>query len=316
MTTALTVQALYDRFHKKLGLEWVAGHLGTGRIIEPAKSEDPSKTSLVGYLNLIHPHRIQVLGGKELNYLKGLKQNSRKDAILQLYSGQSDLILVAESGVAPDDLKQRAEATSTPVMISDKSSEKLIDSLRYFLTKRYAEKQTLHGVFMEVMGIGVLITGDSSIGKSELALELVSRGHRLIADDAPEFSPVSPDLLSGSCPPILQDFLEVRGLGVLNIRAMYGDSVIKPSKYLRLIVYLKKMTDDQLNQIDRLRGSHQNRNLLGVEVPEITVPVAPGRNLAVMVEAAARNHILKLKNYDAGNAFAERQQKHMRNDLP
>lgn len=314
MTTVLTVQALYDKFHEKLGLEWIAGRLGSGRVIEPAQSEDLSKAALVGYLNFIHPHRIQVLGTRELSYLKGLKQNSRQDAIHQLYSGQSDLLLFAESDSIPNDLKQRAEATSTAVMTSDRSSEKLISTLHYFLASRYAEKKTLHGVFMEVMGIGVLITGDSSIGKSELALELISRGHRLIADDAPEFSPVAPDLLSGTCPPLLQDFLEVRGLGVLNIRAMYGDSVIKSSKYLRLIVYLERMTNEQLSQIDRLRGSHHKRNLLGIEVPEITVPVAPGRNLAVMVEAAAKNHILKLKDYDAGDAFAERQQKFIKND--
>jgi Serine kinase of the HPr protein, regulates carbohydrate metabolism len=159
--------------------------------------------------------------------------------------------------------------------------------------------------------LGILITGDSGAGKSELALELLSRSHRLIADDAPEFVCVAYDLLKGTCPPALRDFLEVRGLGILNVRAMFGDSAIKHSKYLRLIVHLQTMNDRQLRDIDRLQGNYGVRTILGVEIPEITLAASPGRNLAVMVEAAVKDRILRLNGYDASRALAESQRRYM-----
>jgi HPr kinase/phosphorylase len=162
---------------------------------------------------------------------------------------------------------------------------------------------------MEVMAIGVLITGSSGIGKSELALELISRGHRLIADDAPQFSKIAPDIINGTCPKSLQDFLEVRGLGILNVRELFGDSAIKKNKYLKLIVQLQPMDMKNHSLIDRLEGSYNTRNLLDMNIPEITLPVAPGRNLAVMMECAARNHILRDDGYNATEIFAKRQEK-------
>ena len=158
------------------------------------------------------------------------------------------------------------------------------------------------------MGIGVLLTGSSGIGKSELALELLSRGHRLIADDSPEFFLAEPEIISGGCPPALQDFLEVRGLGILNIRTMFGDSAMRETKYLRLIIHLQSFTDDELQNIDRLRGSHQRKTILDVHIPQITIPVAPGRNMAVIVEVAIRNHILAMKGYNAAEDFILKQQ--------
>ena len=155
--------------------------------------------------------------------------------------------------------------------------------------------------------MGVLLSGDAAVGKSELALALISRGHRLIADDAPEFAQLAPDILNGTCPPLLRDFLEVRGLGILNVRAMFGDSAVRRKKDLHLIIHLKKMSDRELTRIDRLEGSHSVRSIQGVSVPEFTLPVAPGRNLAILVEAAVRHHALRLRGYDAGIDFAERQ---------
>ena len=177
--------------------------------------------------------------------------------------------------------------------------------MQHYLTNYFADKITLHGVFMEVMGTGVLITGDSSIGKSELALELITRGHRLIADDATEFSRVSPDTLLGSCPEMLRDFLEVRGLGILNIRAMFGSRAIKQHRNLRLIIVLQQLAD--ATKMDRLHGS----KIQEVNIPEITLPVWPGRNLAVLLEAAVRNHILNTKGYDASKAFIDRQKRRL-----
>ncbi len=162
------------------------------------------------------------------------------------------------------------------------------------------------------MGIGVLLTGDSGIGKSELALELISRGHRLIADDAPEFIRVGPGVITGLCPPLLDGFLEVRGLGVLNIRAMFGDRVIKRNKYLRLVIHLEEINDEAYRTMDRLYGQRIMKTILGEEVPQVTLPVAPGRNLAVLVESAALNQRLIIQGYDAASDFAARSRRHIR----
>lgn len=164
---------------------------------------------------------------------------------------------------------------------------------------------------MDVLGVGVLIMGDSGTGKSELALELVSRGHRLVADDAPEFRKITPDTISGACPLGMTPFLEVRGLGILNVQALFGDSAVKKDKYLRLIVHLEHMSADKLRVIDRLQGDYRIRRVLSVEIPEIRLPVAPGRNLAVLLECAVRNHSLKMQGYNAAEDFCERQQQAM-----
>lgn len=307
MTSHVTVQDLFDQFHEKLGLEWASGGGGKKRLVR-APHPDSVSASLVGHLNIIHPHRVQVLGKCEKEYLQHLRKNSRDDTLGKLFCGESDAIIVAESQEPPAFMAERADAENICLITSTAPSRQVVNTLFHFFNTTFSRKTTLHGVFMEVMGIGVLITGDPSIGKSELALELLTRGHRLIADDAPEFSPAGPDLLGGTCPELLKDFLEVRGLGVLNVREMFGDSAVKNTKYLRLVIYLESMSDSQLLEIDRLQGSHHMRTIQGIDVPEITLPVAPGRNLAVMVEAAARNHILRTNGYDASEDFVRRHQ--------
>jgi HPr kinase/phosphorylase len=308
MSTRLLISTLYDALKKKLGLEWVTGEEFGGHAIQAA-ADSTTEVSLVGHLNLINQHRIQVLGTKELDYLNRLRKNSRKDTISQLFSGQSDLVIIARGLEAPPDLVEAAAASRIAVISAAPPSEETIQHLRYFLGNYLAEKLTLHGVFMEVMGTGVLITGASSIGKSELALELLTRGHRLIADDAAEFARIAPDLLNGTCPEMLRDFIEVRGLGILNVRAMFGASAIKQNRNLRLIIVLQEM--GEATTIDRLHGSRRTRTIMEVEIPEITLPVGPGRNLAVLVEAAVRNHILNIKGYDASQAFIERQKQRL-----
>ncbi len=309
MSGSLTLESLYRSLNEKLGLAWITGSQAADRQEIHALQDAVTETSLVGHLNLIHPHLIQVLGRREVQYLDSLGKNSRKDALSQLFSGQSDLVIMANRLPAPADLLAVAQLSQTPMLASTLPSQDVIQDLQYYLRNFLAEKITLHGVFMEVMGTGVLITGPSSIGKSEVALELLTRGHRLIADDAPEFARLAPDVINGTCPEMLRDFLEVRGLGILNVRAMYGASSIKQNRNLRLIIVLQEMEDAR--KVDRLHGSRTMRTILGVEIPEITLPVGPGRNLAVLLETAVRNHILNAKGYDASQAFIERQKRRL-----
>jgi HPr kinase/phosphorylase len=308
MSTTLDIRTLFNDLEEKLGLEWISGARHDDLCVHSSKDHS-LEISLVGQLNLINPHRVQVLGRKELGYLDGLGKNSCQDILSQLFSGQSKLVIVASKVAAPAYLVAAARSKGIPLLSSQLDSQQTIRQLQYYLASYFAEKITLHGVFMEVMGTGVLITGESSIGKSELALELLTRGHRLIADDAPEFARIAPDTLNGSCPEMLRDFLEVRGLGILDVRAMFGDSAIKQNRNLRLIIILQDL--EEAVEIDRLQGSRQLRSILDVNIPEVTLPVAPGRNLAVLLEAAVRNHILIDKGYDASAAFIERQKRRL-----
>lgn len=168
---------------------------------------------------------------------------------------------------------------------------------------------TRHGVFLDVLGIGVLLTGAAGIGKSELALGLVNRGHRLIADDAVIFELFAEETIIGRCPPLLQDFLEVRGLGILDIRVMFGDTAIKESKRLQLIVNIVSLDSDEIKSIDRLHGMYRSCTILGVEIPEVTIPVSPGRNLSILVEGAVRNQVLIHTGYVASIEFTKRQKR-------
>lgn len=310
MDRALTVNQLFESHAEKLALEWVAGRAGEGRVVQLSSDEESTTARdipLVGHLNLIHPNRVQVLGRTELRYLASLGKNSHYDALARLFDESPAFIIVADGESPADELCKHAEQASIPLFSSTLRSYKLIEHLRYYLTGMLAERVTIHGVFMEVRGLGVLLIGESGVGKSELALELVTRGHRLIADDAPEFSRIAPDSIRGACPELLQGFLEVRGLGVVNIRAMYGDSAIKKDKNLRLIVDLRPINDDDIRAIDRLVGTQQSEMVLDVAIPKVILPVAPGRNLALLIEAAVRNHILRLSGYVAAQDFIERQ---------
>jgi len=312
MSIDASVGTLFETLHAKLDLHWAGGRTGHSRSIENPGSET-ARTALVGHLNLIHPNRVQVLGNVEIQYLERLGENSRRDLLEQLFDGTSDLVVIGDGCRPPEDIKQRSEASATPLLQSTQSTVTLVNYLQYYLTNLFADKITLHGVFMEVFSVGMLIIGDPSVGKSELALELVARGHRLVADDAPVFARTSPDTLNGRCPEILRDFLEVRGLGILNVRVMFGDSAIKQARNLRLILKLVSMSEEQMHSIDRLHGARSTQTILGVEIPEITLPVAPGRNLAVLAEAAARNHALLCKGFDAARLFMDRQARFMEN---
>ncbi len=326
----ITVKDLVYECSGRLQINWVTGKKGSRRRILPELASDgshnevedgmeltdeiasahhvPTGRSFIGYLNLIHPHQIQIIGNTELGYIESLRSTTRADTLRQLIDHSPACVLVANDREAPSFLEQACAEANVPLLRSPLDGSLLIETIYFYLSNLFAEDLVLHGVFLEVMAIGVLITGPSGIGKSELALELITRGHRLIADDAPQFSRISPDIISGSCPPTLRDYLEVRGMGVINVRRLYGDGAVKQSKYLRLIVRLEPMSKENLLKLDRLSGSQKKRQILGVEVPEITLPVAPGRNLAILLECAARNQGLISKGYNASEEFIAAQQ--------
>ncbi len=313
MHGSITLQAFFKAYRQRLGLQWLTPHHGE-QLSLSRYGDDEEHVSLVGHLNLIHPHRIQLLGQHELDYLEGLGKNSRHDALTRLFDEPSRLVILADGLQAPEPLLQAAAHSHIPLCASPQSSHKLASDIDYYLRATLADTLVVHGVFMEVMGVGVLLTGESAIGKSELALELISRGHRLVADDAPAFKRYGPDTLFGHCPETLQDFLEVRGLGVMNVRELFGDNALKPEMPLQLIVQLVPFGENGGEPLDRLRGSRHSRTLLDVAVPEVALPVAPGRNLAVLVEAAARNQILYNRGYDAAEDFIARQQRMINNN--
>jgi HPr kinase/phosphorylase len=194
-----------------------------------------------------------------------------------------------------------------PLLASPKTSAYLIDYLRIYLSKKLAPTCTMHGVFMDVLGMGVLIAGESGLGKSELGLELISRGHGLVADDVVDFARISPDAVEGRCPTLLANLLEVRGLGLLDIKAIFGETAVRRKMKLRLIVELRRQSSADMGERLPLAGTTQD--VLGLPIHKVVIPVAAGRNLAVLLEAAVRNTVLKLRGIDTMRDFMERQRR-------
>ena len=306
MTMRISANELFEQLRERLGLRWLAGQAGADRVLE-AVDTVARRPSLAGYLNAIYPNKVQILGSEELSWLDGLDSRLRWETIEKIVSFRPMALVVSKAQSCPEDLRMAAEETDTPLWSSPCRGHELLNLMQYHLARKLAPRVTLHGVFMEIYSIGVLITGESGSGKSELALELVTRGHRLVADDAPEFTQIAPDVLDGTCPDLLQDLLEVRGLGVLSIRQMFGDTAVKKNKYLRLIVHLTKPhLEPQPSGMERIIGDLGSRRVLDLDVPMITLPVMPGRNLAVLAEAATRAHILRAKGVDPAAAFMAR----------
>lgn len=300
-----TIRDLYDQFGAELDLDW-NGRGGTHLILKDA-TEEGSKQPLVGSFNMIRPNRIQIIGPPEQTHLKSLGDPGYQNCLETLFKTHPAAIIFTNSLTPTPVCTELATKTNTALLCTPQPDHRIISHLLAYFSKPAYEKTLLHGVYMEIFGKGTLFTGTPGIGKSELALELISRSHRLVADDAVEFTRLDSQTLDGSCPPVLRDFLEVRGLGILNVRAMFGNSAIKPSKYLHLVIDLQSQGDLDLAKIDRLSGSHSIKKILGISIPQTTIPVAPGRNLAIQVETAVRQHLLVIDGYDAAQDFTQRQ---------
>lgn len=311
----VSIARLFDDNREKLKLEWVAGREGGAKDLNSELTKDSSK-GLIGHLNFIHPNLIQVLGESEVGYLESLDASTCSRTLAQVATRELACFIVAGTDTTPAPLVRVAEASQTPLFVSPVASVELMWMLRPYLARALAESLTVHGVFLDVLGMGVLITGDSGVGKSELALELITRGSGLIADDVVELYRVGPETLEGRCPPLLRDFLEVRGLGVLNIRTIFGEAALRPRKNLKLVVRLERPAGHDLSLMERLPLKPGTERLMGVDMRKVTIPVAAGRNIAVLVEAAVRNYVLQLRGIDSTQEFIARQSAHMSSGEP
>lgn len=307
----INVTELFKQTRRKLKLKWIAGLEGGTKTLNSQAVTKPS-LALIGHLNFVHPNRVQVMGCAEMDYLRSLSADEAERGINSLFSTDLAAVIVANGEQVPESLVAIANQQNTPLFTSPLRSPELMDLLSHYLAQAVADSVSLHGVFMEVQGFGALIKGDAAIGKSELALELISRGHRLIADDIVDFYRISPERVEGRCPALLQDFLEVRGLGILNIRALFGDNSVKPTKPLDLIIQLEMADKQEPQLLDRLSIKRQHEEVLSVKIPKVKIPIAAGRNIAVLVEVAIRNHMLLLRGINATKQFTQRQQREMK----
>jgi HPr kinase/phosphorylase len=301
----VSVAQLHEDNREALGLEWVAGRASAAAV----RREAAAAAALIGHLNLTHPNSIQVIGAYEAG-LAARQDSARRRELAAKLVGAAPAAVVFADGVAPfAELVEAAEAAGTAVFATPVAAARAIEKLSRYLAKQLAERIERHGVMMDVLGVGVLITGDSGVGKSELALELVSRGHGLVADDVVEIARIAPATLEARCPPVLKDFIEVRGLGLINIRAIYGETAVRPKMRLKLVAHLEK--PGGAPSAERLPLAELSEDILGVTVRKVVIPVAAGRNLAVLLEAAVRNYILQLRGMDSTAEFLARQKRAM-----
>lgn len=301
----VNIRQLFDDKRERLELSWVAGEDGAARILD-GDAANASNKGLIGHLNLIHPNWVQVFSDIELDYLRSLSPSELEKSLIQLEQGGVLCLIVAGVSDIPKELVDYANRTKTPLFCSPLPSVHLMWLIRHYIVKALAESTSLHGVFLDVLGVGVLITGDSGVGKSELGLELITRGNGLVADDITEVYRVAPDTLEGRCPELLRDFLEVRGLGMLNIRTMFGETAVRRKKGLKLIVRLHRLPGGDVSKMERLPMNASHQEILGVQISSVSIPVVAGRNLAVLVEAAARNFVLKQRGIDTMQEFISR----------
>lgn len=309
----ISIAQLVEDKREKLDLTWEAGRDGSDRQLDD-ETIAQSAQGVVGHLNFIHPNWVQVLSDIETDYLKQLDPVSLQQNMQQLAQSSTACVIVAGGATVPASLRALADATRIPLLRSPCSSLEVIWLLRTYLGRVLAPPTTLHGVLLDVLGMGVMITGESGVGKSELALELVSRGHGLVADDVVELRRIAPETLEGRCPPMLRDFLEVRGLGVLNIRTIFGETAVRRRKSMKLIVHLLKPGSADTHSLERLPINDVNDSVMGVNIRKVIIPVVAGRNLAVLVEAAVRNYVLQLRGIDSTKEFLARHEQEMGNE--
>lgn len=302
---------MFEEFRHRLRWEWVAG-LGASerRFDEVAVRAARSGADLVGYLNYIHPYRVQVLGEREVAYLTNATPGDCERRVTRITTLEPPVLVLADGQVAPPGLVAMCEQAQIPMFATPDSSAYVIDVLRSYLSKHFADRTSMHGVLMDILGLGVLITGESGLGKSELGLELISRGHGLVADDAVDLYRINQATIEGRCPELLRNLLEVRGIGLLDIKAIFGETAVRRKMRLKLIVHLVRRETLE-RDYERIPYEPLTQDVLGIPVRKVVIQVVAGRNLAVLVEAAVRNTILQLRGIDTYQEFVERHHKAM-----
>ena len=309
--TVISAEALFEAHRPSLHWEWIAGHAHPERRFDDrAVRSAQSAADLVGYLNYIHPYRVQIVGAREVAYLSTSSPEDQERRIQRIVTLEPPVVIVADHQLPPDRLVALCDRADIPLFVTRESAGQVIDVVRGYLAQLFAERTTRHGVFMDILGLGVLLTGESGLGKSELGLELISRGHGLVADDAVDLFRVSQAVLEGRCPELLQNLLEVRGIGLLDIKAIFGETAVRRKMRLKLIVHLvRKETLEK--EFERVPYEPLYEDILEVPVRKVVIAVDAGRNLAVLVEAAVRNTILQLRGIDTYREFIERHAKAM-----
>jgi len=304
--TVVSADVLFEDHREPLKWQWIAG-LGASerRFDEVAVRAARSGADLVGYLNYIHPYRLQVIGEREVAYLTSPSQEDNRRRVARIVTLEPPVLVVADGQTAPDELIAMCERAQIPMFATQESAAFVIDVLRAYLSRHFADRSTMHGVFMDILGMGVMITGESGLGKSELGLELISRGHGLVADDAVDLYRINQTSIEGRCPELLQNLLEVRGIGLLDIKAIFGETAVRRKMRLQLIVHLVRR-ETMERDYERMPHEPLHQDVLGVPVRKAVIQVVAGRNIAVLVEAAVRNTILQLRGIDTYQEFVAR----------
>lgn len=309
--SVISADVLFEDHRESLRWQWVAG-LGASerRFDDLAIREARSGADLVGYLNYIHPYRVQVIGEREVAYLASATPEDCARRVSRIVTLEPPVLVVADNQVAPEALVSLCERAHIPLFATHESAAFVIDVLRAYLSKHFAERQSMHGVFMDILGLGVMITGESGLGKSELGLELISRGHGLVADDAVDVYRINQTTIEGRCPDLLQNLMEVRGIGLLDIKAIFGETAVRRRMRMKLIVHLvRKETMER--DYERMPHEPLRQDVLGIPLRKTVIQVVAGRNIAVLVEAAVRNTILQLRGVNTYQEFVQRQRRAM-----
>ncbi|KUO95491.1 HPr(Ser) kinase/phosphatase [Ferroacidibacillus organovorans] len=300
MSGFVTVAQLVE----ELSLELIGSGIGLARTINSEEINRPG-LGLAGFLVYYPADRVQVLGRTELAFLNSIDAMDARERLSRICSfEQTPCIVVTRNQEISDELREEAERCGIPLLRTRLSTPKFIAQITTFLELHLAPETLVHGVLVDVYGIGILMTGSSGIGKSETALELLKRGHRMVADDAVEIRQISEDTLVGMAPPLLQHLLEIRGLGVLNAMTLFGAGAIRTHKKIEMIIELEAWQDDR--SYDRLGLDEEKRRILDVDLTCLIIPVRPGRNLAIIIEVAAMNQRLKRMGYNAARELSEK----------
>jgi HPr kinase/phosphorylase len=299
----LTIAQLFEEARAPLGLSVVCGAAGLGRTVAAPRIQKPG-LALAGYEEQLHEGRVLTLGGTEIEYLRSATPDKRALGIRTVMAAEPACVVVTRGLVPPAELVEACEVQGVTLLSSSLVSAEFISRITQLLQEKLSPSTSVHGVLVDVLGVGVLLLGKSGIGKSEAALDLVVRGHRLVADDVVLIRRVGPNQILGAGAGLIRHHMEIRGLGIINIKDLYGVSAVRDAKSVQLVIELSDW--DAEAEYDRLGVEDEDWSVLGEELPLLRVPVRPGRSVSTIIEVAARNQLLKDMGHHSAREFAAR----------